>query len=164
MNAAVLAAVRSALVDLLAERPGLADVAVDYEPPAGHDNLQAAGSDTPAAIWMAGAAEGSWDIETLGPTPIRFVETAAQVVVLQVLPEDDNDRQASIEARLAAMVGEVVDLIAGDLTLGIDVATAGRVEVLPGSYDWEAGRMNLGTEGGFAARCFMTLTIRADRC
>lgn len=163
-NSAAVAAVRSQLVELLSERLGLADVVVAYEPPAGHVDLQAAGSDTPAAIWMAGDASGQWQIESLRGPPLRFVETAEQTVVLQVLPADDSDRQADIEARLAAMVGEVVDQLAGDPTLGIGDDVAPLIQVLPAEYEWTAGRMDLGTEGAFAARCEMTLTIRADRC
>lgn len=163
-NAPVIAAARANLVALLTARAALDGVVVGYEPPAGHEDLQAAGSDTPAAIWMGAAADGQWDVESIGPTPLRFVETADQVVVMQVLPGDDGDGQEDIEVRLAGMVAELVEVCAADPTLGISAATAGHVHVLPASYSWTAGRMDLGVDGGFAARCEVTLTIRADRC
>lgn len=150
----VIAAVRAQLVTRLQARPGMAGVVVSYQVPTVPEQL--AGD----AVFFDASAEGSVSSLAIKALPARFKERWEQGVVIQRLPADDADDQADAEARVAVLVGEVIDLLAADPSLGLSLADWGRVTVLPESWRWDAG---ITDSGGYVVRCVLQLRIEADR-
>lgn len=161
--------VRARLVELWGERPALAEVAVGYFAPRGHfarddgrGGLQVDTAERPVAVWLDGETDGQLELsaEMRGlPYPTR--EEWGQTVVVQVLPRDSDDDQASMELLLGDLIAEVVAPVAADPTLGLEAVAGGRVTVTPASFKWQAGPLG---DRGSAARCELVLTIEADRC
>ena len=163
MTAGLLVAeVRATIVALLAARPTLSEVVVGYAAPLNHISLQVDTAERPSAIWLGGEAEG-----TLEPSygmkgmPYATKEAWTQVVMIQVLPRNKDDDQASMETLLADLVGEVVAELAADYTAGITMPSGGLVQIVPASFSWVAGPLG---DRGSGARCELSLSVEADRC
>lgn len=150
----VIAAVRAQLVTQLQARAGMAGVVVSYAVPTVPEQVA---SD---AVFFDASAEGTVSSLAIKALPARFKERWEQAIVIQRLPADDADDQAEAETRVAQLVGEVIDLLAADPSLGLALADWGRVTVLPQSWRWDAG---LTDSGGYVVRCVLQLLIDADR-
>ena len=166
MYGTLLGPVRAKLVRLLQDRPALAEVAVGYDPPSQQRDVFGP-TGLRRAIWLSALVENAaMTVQALGH-PLRWQETWSQAVVCQVLPRDNSDSQEAVDDSVSLLVGEVLDEVSADPTLGGLAVTGWTVRVAPaGSWKYEGGQLlrDSGQVVGAAARVEIDLQVEASNC
>lgn len=148
--------VKAAIVDTLAARPGLSEVAVSYAPPA--KPLEVRGpTGRGDAIWITDAA-GDNDNVVLGAPGLWVDETYDLTVVLQSLPVDSDEDQRVTDRRVDEMLYELLWQTATDPHWGL-AGTFVHLRITRGGWRRLVGPLE-GT-AVFPSRCEFDLAVEA---
>ena len=104
-------AIKSLLATRLTDRPGLADVAVNYQPPVNPLDVTSVGARE--AIWFADATGTFDNIVFCGPG-LRWDEAFILSCVIQVLGKESLDDQQAVDRRVEELFFEVLGELADD--------------------------------------------------
>lgn len=155
-----LGPVRARLVARLQARAGLSAVAVGYDEPSQPPDVEGP-SGLRLAVWLAADVSGATQRPAaMGGLPVDFEESWTQTVLCQALPRDSADTQEVVDDAVSLLVGEVMDEITGDPTLGLSVS-GWTVRVFPAAgWRFTGGFLAPGS----AARVALDLQVEATTC
>lgn len=147
------ATVKAALLDRLAERDALAEVPILPRRP-----LEA--SETTEAIWL-GDASGAIGVTVFTAGRLQLDEDHELTVFVQVLGEDSDATQESMDARCDELLFEVLAAISNDATLGIETSPElPWVQAVPSGVRRIVGQVQNKT-ATFASLAELTINYRA---
>lgn len=150
--------VKSAITAQLAQRSGLSGVDVLAAPPVDALNIHGP-SGSGKAIWIVDA-EGDYDnVVMCGAGRLDIEESYGLTIVLQAMPVNKSETQASTDLKVDEMLGELLLEIAADPTWGLAVPPVQYLETTRGSFRRFVGP--LGQTAIRPSRCEFDLNVEA---
>ncbi len=165
-QAVSLDVVRSALVGLWEAHaaPGgvLEGVETLPEPPHRYDQLYSAARGVLDMIWLDDST-ADVAVTAFGGPGLELTETASHVVVIQVDRQASDQTQAIVDTRATLLLELVLGIIAGDVTLGIDLTNYRSLQCLPTSWTYRRRVLDSGGDAkGHSAAYVLNLEVRAS--
>lgn len=145
--------VKTAIIEALQGRPGLAEVSVLYQVPERPQDL--AGPSGIADVIFLHDAEGSYENVVACGLPLKLDESYNLVLVIECIRTDTDGTQSIVDQRVDELLGEVLGELANNPTFGVTEFDFCRIT--RGSFRRTAGQLG----SGHGARCEFDLEINA---